>query len=89
MRHKKMMGIGYLIPSSRKRPIAQEPLENGIRGITLRHIEDMRSPADYFVDIPSLRLPPEMGPWRFSCLQALIERSFPSSGAPIAPSNIP
>jgi non-homologous end joining protein Ku len=60
MRHKEMMGIGYVILSSRKRPIALEPLENGIRGITLRHIEDMRSAADYFVDIPDLRLPPEM-----------------------------
>ena len=55
-----MMGIGYVVLSSRRRPIALEPLENGIRGITLRHIEDMRSPADYFIDIPELQLPPEM-----------------------------
>ena len=38
------MGIGYVTLSSRKRPIALEPLESGIRGITLRHIEDMRLP---------------------------------------------
>jgi DNA end-binding protein Ku len=60
MRRKEMIGIGYVILSSRKRPIALEPLENGIRGITLRHIEDMRSPAQYFMDIPELQLPPEM-----------------------------
>jgi DNA end-binding protein Ku len=60
MRRKEMMGIGYLTLSSRKRPIALEPLENGIRGITLRYIEDMRSPAEYFVNIPELQLPPEM-----------------------------
>src|SRR3954453_3582351 len=54
------MGIGYVTLSSRKRPIALEPLENGIRGVTLRHIEDMRSPAEYFIDIPELQLPPEM-----------------------------
>lgn len=60
MRRKEMMGIGYVTLSSRKRPIALEPLENGIRGITLRHIEDMRSAADYFIDIPELQLPPEM-----------------------------
>jgi DNA end-binding protein Ku len=60
MRRKEMMGIGHVVLSSRKRPIALEPLENGIRGITLRHIEDMRSPAEYFVDIPELQLPPEM-----------------------------
>jgi Ku protein len=60
MRRKEMMGIGYVMLSSRKRPIALEPLENGIRGITLRHIEDMRSPAEYFIDIPELQLPPEM-----------------------------
>ena len=60
MRRKEMMGIGYVMLSSRKRPIALEPLENGIRGITLRHIEDIRSPAEYFVDIPELQLPPEM-----------------------------
>jgi DNA end-binding protein Ku len=34
MRRKEMMGIGYVMPSSRKRPIALEPLENGIRAIT-------------------------------------------------------
>src|SRR3954451_10740052 len=60
MRRKEMIGIGYVMPSSRKRPIALEPLENGIRGITLRHIENMRSPAEYFIDIPELQLPPEM-----------------------------
>ena len=60
MRRKEMMGIGHVVLSSRKRPIALEPLENGIRGISLRHIEDMRSPAEYFVDIPELQLPPEM-----------------------------
>jgi DNA end-binding protein Ku len=60
MRGKEVMGIGYVTLSSRKRPIALEPLENGIRGITLRHIEDMRSPAEYFIDIPELQLPPEM-----------------------------
>ena len=60
MRRKEMMGIGYVMLSSRKRPIALEPLENGIRGITLRHIEDIRSPAEYFVDIPEPQLPPEM-----------------------------
>jgi DNA end-binding protein Ku len=60
MRRKEMMGIGYVTLSSRKRPIALEPFENGIRGITLRHIEDMRSPAEYFIDIPELQLPPEM-----------------------------
>jgi DNA end-binding protein Ku len=54
MRGKEMMGIGYVVLSSRKRPMALEPLENGIRGITLRHIEDMRSPAEYFIDIPQL-----------------------------------
>jgi non-homologous end joining protein Ku len=60
MRRKEMMGIGYVTLSSRRRPIALEPLENGIRGITLRHIEDMRSAAEYFIDIPELQLPPEM-----------------------------
>ena len=60
MRGKEMMGIGYVVLSSRRRPIALEPIENGIRGITLRHIEDMRSPAEYFIDIPELQLPPEM-----------------------------
>jgi non-homologous end joining protein Ku len=60
MRRKDMMGIGYVVLSSLKRPIALEPLANGIRGITLRHIEDMRSPADYFGEIPELQLPPEM-----------------------------
>ena len=53
MRRKEMMGIGYVTLSSRKRPIALEPLENGIHGITLRHIEDMRSPAQYFIDFRS------------------------------------
>jgi DNA end-binding protein Ku len=60
MRRKDMMGIAYVVLSSRKRPIALEPLANGIRGITLRHVEDMRSPADYFSEIPELQLPPEM-----------------------------
>jgi non-homologous end joining protein Ku len=46
MRRKEMMGIGYVTLSSRKRPIALEPLENGIHGITLRHIEVCAAPRN-------------------------------------------
>jgi DNA end-binding protein Ku len=31
-----------------------------MRGITLRHIEDMRNAAEYFIHIPELQLPSEM-----------------------------
>ena len=69
MRRKEMMSIGYVMLSSRKRPIALEPLENGIRGIMLRHIKDMRSPAQYFIEIPELQLPSLTLPFLpFSCV---------------------
>ena len=60
MRGKDVVGIGRVILSSRERPIALEPMGNGLRGVTLRYPYEIRSEAEYFADIPNMKLPPDM-----------------------------
>jgi len=60
MSGKGVAGIGRIILSSRERPIALEPMGNGLRGVTLRYPYEVRSAAEYFADIPKLKLPDEM-----------------------------
>ena len=60
MRGKEMVGMGRIILAKRERPIIIEPLGNGLRGMTLRYAHEVRSEADYFADIPEIKLPHEM-----------------------------
>ena len=60
MRGKEMVGTGRVILAKRERPIIIEPLGNGLRGMTLRYAHEVRSEAEYFADIPEIKLPDEM-----------------------------
>jgi DNA end-binding protein Ku len=60
MRGKEMVGMGRVILSKRERPIIIEPLGNGLRGMTLRYAHEVRNEAEYFSDIPDIKLPDEM-----------------------------
>jgi non-homologous end joining protein Ku len=60
MRGKEMVGMGRIILAKRERPIIIEPLGNGLRGMTLRYAHEVRSEAEYFADIPEIKLPDEM-----------------------------
>jgi DNA end-binding protein Ku len=60
MRGKEMAGMGRIVLAKRERPIIIEPLGNGLRGMTLRYAHEVRSEAEYFADIPEIKLPDEM-----------------------------
>jgi non-homologous end joining protein Ku len=60
MRRKDVVGMGRVVLARRERPIILEPMGDGIRGITLRYWHEIRDAADYFSDIPKLKLPDEM-----------------------------
>ena len=60
MRSKGMVGLGSVMLSARERPIAIEAMGNGIRGVTLRYRNEVRNEAEYFADIPEIKLPQEM-----------------------------
>jgi DNA end-binding protein Ku len=60
MRGKGVVGMGRVVLARRERPIILEPMGDGIRGTTLRYSHEIRDAADYFSDIPELKLPDEM-----------------------------
>ena len=60
MAGKDLVGLARIVLSSRERPIILEPMGAGLRGITLRYAHEIRGEAEYFANIPDLRLPPEM-----------------------------
>lgn len=60
MSRAKVVGLARVVLSSRERPFLLEPMGSGLRGVTLRFAHEVRSEADYFSDIPKLKLPTEM-----------------------------
>ena len=60
MAAKKMCGVGRVVLQKRARPILLEPLGKGIRAMTLRYPYEVRGEADYFEDIPDLKIGPDM-----------------------------
>jgi Ku protein len=56
MRGKNVVGMGRVVLARRERPII-EPINNGIRGMTLRYSHEVRDEASYFAEIPKLKLP--------------------------------
>jgi DNA end-binding protein Ku len=60
MKGKKMVGVGSVVLSKRERPIILEPFGKGLRGMTLRYPYEVRDEAEYFSDIPDMKIPSEM-----------------------------
>jgi DNA end-binding protein Ku len=55
-----VVGLARIVLSSRERPFLLEPTGRGLRGVTLRFAHEVRSEAEYFSEIPEMKLPPEM-----------------------------
>ena len=60
MAREKVAGLARVVLSSRERPFLMEPMARGLRGVTLRFAQEVRSEEAYFNQIPSLNLPAEM-----------------------------
>jgi DNA end-binding protein Ku len=60
MRDKKMVGIARVVLARREHVVMLEPFEKGLLATTLRYPYELREPAEYFADIPELKLPAEM-----------------------------
>jgi DNA end-binding protein Ku len=60
MSREAVVGLARVVLSSRERPILLEPTGHGLLGVTLRFAQDIRNEADYFSDIPEMKLPSEM-----------------------------
>ena len=55
-----MVAIGRLVLTTREHMIALEPRDKGLVGTLLRYPYEVRDPADYFDDIPDLKIDKEM-----------------------------
>ncbi|WP_407114450.1 Ku protein [Bradyrhizobium sp. LMG 9283] len=55
-----VVGLARVVLSSRERPVLLEPTGRGLLGVTLRFAQDLRNEADYFSEIPEMKLPSEM-----------------------------
>src|SRR5229473_3010782 len=60
MREKKMVGIARVVLTRREHVVMLEPFDKGLLATTLRYAYEIRDQADYFEDIPELKLPAEM-----------------------------
>jgi DNA end-binding protein Ku len=60
MRDKKMVGLARVVLTRREHVVMLEPFDKGLLATTLRYPYELRGEADYFEDIPDLKLPAEM-----------------------------
>src|SRR5713226_7536083 len=60
MRDKKMVGVARVVLTRREHVVMLEPFDKGLLATTLRYPSEIRGEADYFDDIPQLKLPAEM-----------------------------
>ena len=60
MAAQKTVGIGRVVLQKRERPIMLEPFGKGLRGMTLRYPYEVRSEAEYFGDLPEVKIAPDM-----------------------------
>jgi DNA end-binding protein Ku len=60
MRREGVIGLARVVLSSRERHFLVEPMESGLRGVTLRFTHEVRGADDYFAEIPKIKLPAEM-----------------------------
>jgi Ku protein len=60
MRREGVIGLARVVLSSRERSFLIEPMDRGLRGVTLRFAQEVRAADDYFGEIPEIKLPAEM-----------------------------
>lgn len=60
MRREDVIGLARVVLSSRERNFLVEPMDRGLRGVTLRFAQEVRAADDYFGEIPEIKLPAEM-----------------------------
>lgn len=60
MQEKKMVGLARVVLTRREHVVMLEPFHKGLLATTLRYQYELRSPGEYFEDIPDLKLPAEM-----------------------------
>jgi len=60
MKRKNMVGLGRVVISRRERIVMLEPFDKGLMATTLHYAYEIRNAAEYFEDIPSIKLPGEM-----------------------------
>jgi DNA end-binding protein Ku len=70
MAAKEMVGIGRVVLNRRERMLMLEPRGKGIMATTLRYPYEVRLDAEYFNDIPEVKLPDEM----LNIAEVIIER---------------
>jgi len=60
MRGKQMVALGRVVLAKRERVIMLQPWEKGLMGTTLRYAYEVRPAAEYFDEIPDLKISKEM-----------------------------
>jgi DNA end-binding protein Ku len=60
MRGKGMAALGRVVLAKRERVIMIEPWDKGLMGTTLRYSYEIRDTKEYFDDIPSVQIEPDM-----------------------------
>jgi Ku protein len=60
MRDKKVVGLARVVLTRREHVVMLEPFDKGLLATTLRYQYELRDHADYFDDIPDLKMPAEM-----------------------------
>jgi DNA end-binding protein Ku len=60
IRDKKMVALGRIVLTRREHVVMLEAFDKGLLATTLRYAYEVRSQADFFEDIPDIKLPAEM-----------------------------
>jgi DNA end-binding protein Ku len=60
MSREDVAGLARVVLSSRERPMLVAPMGNGLCGVTLRFVHEVRGQEEYFGGIPEMKLPAEM-----------------------------
>lgn len=60
MRGKGMVALARVVLAKRERVIMLQPWDKGLMGTTLRYPYEIREPKEYFDDIPSVKVAPDM-----------------------------
>src|SRR6266702_1577942 len=74
MKRKNMVGLGRAVISRRERILMLEPFDKGPMATTLRYAYEVRDTAEYFDDIPSIKLPGRLVGCRFHVRHQIGER---------------
>jgi DNA end-binding protein Ku len=60
MRGKGMVALARVVLAKRERVIMLQPWDKGLMGTTLRYPYELRDPKEYFDDLPSVKVAPDM-----------------------------